>query len=513
MTELVEGTPISVSNGFYTLQEDVTFAGENADTATAIDAVVAIQNAENVTLDIAGTLVADDTAPSGEGYGNGLGRDGIVSDLASSGLDLTLGATGRVEAEGDGIHLRGSNNAIVNDGEIHGAVGAIVLGTPFAIADGAAWNNPAYQSSGNTVFNHGSLYSIADTVEIAGDGNRLENTGLISAGFEAYDPTTPVADDPDAVKFRGHGNVFINHESGKVIAADDAVSMSYFTDNGSVVNTVINDGLIQSKYDDGIAFWGAKDYLEAGVNETARSVVINNATGVIEALGVGSEGREDPYAIEGSNGIEEITNYGTILGRIWLHDGDDKYVGKAGGTVSGTVDGAGGNDTLYGSTGVDQFLGGSGDDTLLGRRGDDVLSGGEGNDLVKGGAGNDVLNGDAGEDNLHGGGGRDVLRGGEGNDVLEGGNGHDLIRGDAGSDLLTGGRGRDTFFFAAGDGNDTISDFDLNRDAIGLIDMSLADLDAGALSEGRIEVAATGEILAETGVDMTTATFYDDFVF
>jgi hypothetical protein len=49
--------------------------------------------------------------------------------------------------------------------------------------------------------------------------------------------------------------------------------------------------------------------------------------------------------------------------------------------------------------------------------------------------------------------------GGAGNDTIVGGIGVDRIRGGTGNDVVTGGGGADTFVFATGDGQDTITDF------------------------------------------------------
>jgi Ca2+-binding RTX toxin-like protein len=42
------------------------------------------------------------------------------------------------------------------------------------------------------------------------------------------------------------------------------------------------------------------------------------------------------------------------------------------------------------------------------------------------------------------------------------------LRGGLGNDTLTGGNGGDVFVFASGDGTDTITDFKLSNDKIGL---------------------------------------------
>lgn len=101
-----------------------------------------------------------------------------------------------------------------------------------------------------------------------------------------------------------------------------------------------------------------------------------------------------------------------------LTDGDDYYMGTP---DAETVDGRGGNDSLYG---------GSGDDTL---------SGGDGNDILQGHSGNDVLNGDAGAD------------------TINGGMGDDLITGGAGDDVFSSSDGTDTFVFGRGDGADILN--------------------------------------------------------
>ena len=53
-------------------------------------------------------------------------------------------------------------------------------------------------------------------------------------------------------------------------------------------------------------------------------------------------------------------------------------------------------------------------------------------------------------------------------DSLDGGLGDDTLIGGEGNDTLTGGDGADTFIFGAGDGDDTITDFDVGNDVIDL---------------------------------------------
>lgn len=160
------------------------------------------------------------------------------------------------------------------------------------------------------------------------------------------------------------------------------------------------------------------------------------------------------------------------------HAGDDTL---SGGEGNDYLNGEGGNDALFGGEGSDYLLGNVGDDYLHGGQGADVLYGdeaiaqagdqvshqaggqdqlygGEGDDRLYGGAGNDFLRGDAGDDLLDGQAGNDVLKGAGGSDIINGADGVDQIEGGRGDDVLSGGAGGDFFYYALGDGHDTIID-------------------------------------------------------
>jgi len=132
--------------------------------------------------------------------------------------------------------------------------------------------------------------------------------------------------------------------------------------------------------------------------------------------------------------------------------------------------------------------------TQIGTSGSDILTGTAGNDSLDGGNGSDILIGNAGNDTLIGGNGTDFLVGSAGDDLLDGGNGNDTLR---------GGLGEDIFVFAAGEGIDTITDFSLGTDKIGLT----GGLTFGQLSFSGNQILMGSEVLAVlTGVNTNTLT-------
>lgn len=159
-----------------------------------------------------------------------------------------------------------------------------------------------------------------------------------------------------------------------------------------------------------------------------------------------------------------------------------------------------GNDLIIGNLGDDQLYGGDGDDVLRGDL-DSRDAGGTsgGDDLLYGGNGNDRLGGKGGNDQLYGGAGDDLLWGDDGDDLLRGGLGHDVLTGDN----FSGGQGRDTFVLAIAEGTDTITDFAIGIDLIGLAD----GLSFGALSLSDNTIKVGEETLAVlNGVDTSLLT-------
>jgi Ca2+-binding RTX toxin-like protein len=139
-------------------------------------------------------------------------------------------------------------------------------------------------------------------------------------------------------------------------------------------------------------------------------------------------------------------------------DGFARLLAAAGSKV---LEGSDGNDSLQGADGVNDWLrGGKGNDSLYGKTGDDLLEGNAGNDNLYGGNGADTLQGGSGDDRLSGDNDNDILDGNDGNDTLSGGAGDDQLTGGSGNDAMDGGAGNDRYMINAGDGADSISDYD-----------------------------------------------------
>ena len=198
----------------------------------------------------------------------------------------------------------------------------------------------------------------------------------------------------------------------------------------------------------------------------------------------------EPEEIEGTNDADELEG-SEADSAIEALDGDDTVAGGLGNDI---IDGGSGDDILRGDLNDS-----SPQDNIAG--GDDIIFGGDGNDRIGGKSGNDILSGDAGDDFIWGDDGDDILMGVTGNDVLVGDNG-------------SGGSGSDLFVFGNGDGTDTIVDFEVGIDRIGLVEGELTFEDLTITQDGNnalLGVTSSGETIAVLNGVQSSALGEDSF--
>ena len=259
-----------------------------------------------------------------------------------------------------------------------------------------------------------------------------------------------------------------------------------------MTGTTGNERLQGMDGDDSLYGLTGNDTLSGGNgNDTLRgdagNDTLNGGTGTDTAVYTGATNITVDLAIvvaqatgQGNDTLVQVESVTTSTGHDILR----------GNSLDNALNGAAGDDELNGRGGNDILNGGAGFDTLFADNGNDTLIGGNDQDQLRytgavaltvnlglttaqvTGLGTDVL---SGIENIRSGSGADRLTGnslgnalvGEGGaDTLDGRAGADQIIGGAGNDSLTGGSEGDLFIFTTSAGNDVITDFQDNIDAL-----------------------------------------------
>lgn len=367
---------------------------------------------------------------------------GIIRINSTGGQNLTIGFT---SAQGFG----GWNGDLVNHGvfEIVAAQDALGVMT----------------SDHTFVFTNTNRFTVQSTHDafgvLASNGATVTNSGLLEAtGFTAVGVRTQ------------SGSEITNSGTIRAVATSSdgwsiGIGVSHSEDE---VSRIVNAGRIEAQY-------AILDETAWSPPQAAAQVVENGG----DILGL----------VDLARGDDQLINFGSITGEVWLGLGSDVYDGR-GGRQFGALHGGFGDDVLTGGEHRDILFGEDGDDRLNGGGGDDLLQGGRGDNVIDGGAGSDTLTyagltmgvsldlaagiaSAVGQDqisnveNVHGSTWADTLRGNDGRNLLFGADGDDILDGKAGGDELVGGRGADTssggagsdtFRFGVGDGADVITD-------------------------------------------------------
>ena len=293
--------------------------------------------------------------------------------------------------------------------------------------------------------------------------------------------------------------------------ADVSVGIFDDTDPGAP-SAGIDDGTVFGTDNDDIIFGGLSSRGDPGA--------LNDDTFPDDTM-EGRGGNDTIYAGIGDDTVSggtggDLLYAGEDNDTLYGDDGTDTLYGEAGddtlygGSEVDTLYGGAGNDTLYGGLDTDTLIGGDGSDTLFGDESNDTLEGGVGLDVLYGGTQNDSLSGGLGGDVLYGGSGVDQLLGESGADTLFGGSGIDLLQGGSGTDTLDGGAGNDFVFGGSGsDVHSLLANGDTDQ-IVGGEDAGDTDIDV-IRSDGSegLNVVFTGAESGSATVSGTTATFVE----
>ena len=281
----------------------------------------------------------------------------------------------------------------------------------------------------------------------------------------------------------GEGSDIVEGEAGNDALAGGGGSDSLFGGDGSDTlsggagNDVLNGGLGGDtfSYESG----GGKDWIYGQRNED------------VLKLGAGISPDEVSFVRNGDNLELVIRQSGTETGRIVLvnqaYDGSkpesgvrqivfaDETIWDAETIRARALIGTEANDVLRGYIGNDSIVGNDGNDAITDPGGSETIDGGAGNDTISdSGSGNNQVLGGAGNDSItYSTSSNNTVFGGTGNDtVTVSGSGNfayaNQLAGGRGRDRLVGSNASDSYVFYRGDGQDTISDYDVN--AYGKID-------------------------------------------
>ena len=226
------------------------------------------------------------------------------------------------------------------------------------------------------------------------------------------------------------------------------------------------------------------------------------------------QGNSGNDTLDGGEGIDTVTEtananltltdtslvgHGTdVLSEIELAEltggaGNNRINAVGATMINVTLDGAGGNDSLYGGAKDDVLITHDGNDRLDGRNGNDTLTSGSGDDTLYGGAKDDLLITHDGNDRLFGRNGNDTLTSGEGDDYLSGANHDDVLTGDMGDDTIDGGNGIDTVV-ESGNKNFTLTDTSLIGNGTDILNKIEIAKITGGIGNNRLNANGTNAI-------------------
>jgi Ca2+-binding RTX toxin-like protein len=292
----------------------------------------------------------------------------------------------------------------------------------------------------------------------------------------------------------GTGNAGDNVLAG--FSASQGLTLDGAGGNDTIYGSAFNDTLLGGAGSDLLQGFGGNDSLVGGADDDY--YFLDNAGDVaVESAGQGFDRVYAAFNTTLGANIEILLPHGAATSGTG--NADANILAGFSASQGLTLDGQGGNDTIYGSAFNDTLLGGEGNDLLEGYGGNDTMQGGNGNDsYILRDAGDLVMeNPGEGSDTVYsllasttladnaevlflsgassvtgiGNASNNYIIDGTGTATgksMDGLGGQDVLIAGAGADTLTGGSGNDVFFFNVGlAAGDTIVDFDGNGTGAG----------------------------------------------
>lgn len=351
-------------------------------------------------------------------------------DITSSDNKVQVGTGVTVDSQTNGISETVSVSG--NDYQIDGSVRAHGFGHSALSYSGA--------NTTVTIGEHGKLASDYWAIRSFGDNAKIVNEGKIVS-------------DGVGVGVAGENSHLVNKgtivsEAGLAVSTDNL--NAFRLDNTGTIEAkngfdfrVQNLTLNFSK--DSVVEFGYAGAISTNSQAGWTATIRNDGDMHHTKVGMSS-------SISGGAGSEIVRNTGTMTGFLNLDDGADKYDGRGGRLIDGTVLGGDGNDIYILDNSKDRVHDSVG-------WGYDKLTVSASYSL---GANNEIeetrLAGN-GDFNLKGNTLGNYLQGNKGDNHLNGYAGNDAFFGGAGDDMMTGGAGIDGFYFKANADREIITDF------------------------------------------------------
>jgi len=387
----------------------------------------------------------------------GLGNDNIYGDI---GTDLIHGDDGADSISGgaddDLLYGDGGNDSLFGDAGIDNLYG----GNGNDKLHGGDGNDNLYGEAGDD-----ELYGEnGDDYMVGGAGGDLMDGGA-GVDLASYrDATSGISVSLKAGGWRGEamGDRFKNTENLEGTQFDDYLigddldnEIRGLGGNDTIEGYDGNDTLDGGLGNDVLRGGAGKDILKGGSGNDSLDG------------GLGDDILED---LEGDNLLDAGEGNNTILtgngnNTIYAGPGNDKITAGDGnnrifaGEGKNTITVGEGNNIIYGGASIDVINAGDGNNWIFAAEGNNVITTGVGNNLIETKSGDDLIYGGAGSDRIFTGAGNDIIYAAEGDNYIDSG---------TGNDILTSGSGRDLFVITTGGGTDTITNFEIGKDLIGL---------------------------------------------